>query len=136
MYCHLYQTTTCSERTCVQYGRDEENKSGGKWIVRLKKGVSDRYWEDLLLAIIGDQFGEAGEEICGAVLSVRNGEDILSVWMRADGGRVLRIRYGNPQFLFVLKRTWTSTKLTYCLQRNNEATSRVPARHEGGVEEP
>ncbi|KAL9126486.1 MAG: hypothetical protein Q9217_004468 [Psora testacea] len=71
---------------------DEENKKGGKWIVRLKKGVSDRYWEDLLLAIIGDQFAEAGEEVCGAVLSVRSGEDVLSVWTRIDGGRNIKIR--------------------------------------------
>ncbi|KAK3945177.1 translation initiation factor eIF 4e-like domain-containing protein [Diplogelasinospora grovesii] len=71
---------------------DEENKNGGKWIVRLRKGVADRYWEDLLFAIIGDQFGEASEEVCGAVLSVRNGEDILSIWARANGQRVLKIR--------------------------------------------
>jgi translation initiation factor 4E len=72
---------------------DEENKKGGKWIVRLKKGVADRYWEDMLFAIIGDQFGEASDEVCGVVLSVRNGEDILSIWARTDGGRVLKIRY-------------------------------------------
>jgi len=71
---------------------DDENKKGGKWIVRLKKGVADRYWEDLVLAIVGDQFAEASEEVCGAVLSVRNGEDILSIWTRNDGGRVLKIR--------------------------------------------
>jgi translation initiation factor 4E len=72
---------------------DDENKRGGKWIVRLKKGVADRYWEDLLLAVIGDQFGEASEEVCGAVLSVRSGEDILGIWTRTAGGRVLKIRY-------------------------------------------
>ena len=71
---------------------DEANKKGGKWIVRLKKGVADRYWEDLLLAIIGDQFMEAGEEVCGAVLSVRSGEDVLSVWTKIDGGRNIKIR--------------------------------------------
>ncbi|KAK0752233.1 translation initiation factor eIF 4e-like domain-containing protein [Schizothecium vesticola] len=71
---------------------DEENKHGGKWVVRLRKGVADRYWEDLLLAIIGDQFSEAGDEVCGAVLSVRNGEDIISIWARSDGQRVLKIR--------------------------------------------
>ncbi|KAJ5416678.1 uncharacterized protein N7487_000228 [Penicillium crustosum] len=65
---------------------DEANKRGGKWIVRFKKGVSDRYWEDLLLAMVGDQFAEAGDEVCGAVLSVRGGEDVLSVWTRIDGG--------------------------------------------------
>lgn len=72
---------------------DEANKRGGKWIVRFKKGVSDRYWEDLLLAMVGDQFAEAGDEVCGAVLSVRGGEDVLSVWTRIDGGRNIKIRY-------------------------------------------
>ncbi|KAL4742106.1 translation initiation factor eIF 4e-like domain-containing protein [Aspergillus similis] len=71
---------------------DEANKKGGKWIVRLKKGVADRYWEDLLLAMIGDQFAEASDEICGAVLSVRSGEDVLAVWTRIDGGRNIKIR--------------------------------------------
>ncbi|PKY03858.1 IF4E-domain-containing protein [Aspergillus campestris IBT 28561] len=71
---------------------DEANKKGGKWIVRLKKGVADRYWEDLLLAMVGDQFAEAGDEVCGAVLSVRSGEDVLSVWTRIDGGRNIKIR--------------------------------------------
>lgn len=60
--------------------------------MRLKKGVADRYWEDLLMAIVGDQFGEAGDEVTGAVLSVRNGEDVLSVWTKLDGGRNIRIR--------------------------------------------
>lgn len=71
---------------------DEENKHGGKWILRLKKGVADRYWEDLLLALIGDQFAEASEEVCGAVVSVRSGEDQISIWTRNDGGRNVKIR--------------------------------------------
>ncbi|KAH8702133.1 translation initiation factor eIF 4e-like domain-containing protein [Talaromyces proteolyticus] len=71
---------------------DEANKRGGKWIIRLKKGVADRYWEDLLLAIVGDQFAEAGDEVCGAVLSVRSGEDVMSIWTRIDGGRNIKIR--------------------------------------------
>jgi hypothetical protein len=72
---------------------DEENKRGGKWIIRLKRGVSDRYWEDLLMAMIGDQFAEAAEEVCGAVLSVRSGEDVFSIWTKNDGGRNIKIRY-------------------------------------------
>lgn len=71
---------------------DDENRKGGKWIMRLKKGVADRYWEDLQMAIIGDQFAEAGEEVCGAVLSVRSGEDVLSVWTKNDVGRNVKIR--------------------------------------------
>lgn len=72
---------------------DDENKQGGKWIVRLKKGVADRYWEDLMMAIVGDQLAEVSDEICGVILSVRNGEDILSVWTRTDGGIALKIKY-------------------------------------------
>ena len=72
---------------------DDANKKGGKWIIRLKKGVADRYWEDLLLAIVGDQFMEASDEVSGAVLSVRSGEDVLSVWTANDGGRNIKIRY-------------------------------------------
>ena len=71
---------------------DDENKMGGKWIMRLKKGVADRYWEDLLMAMIGDQFAEASDEVCGAVLSVRSGEDVLSVWTKNNGGRNIKIR--------------------------------------------
>jgi translation initiation factor 4E len=32
---------------------DPQNQKGGKWMVRLKKGLASRYWEDLILAIIG-----------------------------------------------------------------------------------
>jgi translation initiation factor 4E len=71
---------------------DEENKRGGKWILRLKKGVADRYWEQLLMAMIGNQFAEASDEVCGAVLSVRSGEDVLSIWTKNDGGRNIKIR--------------------------------------------
>ena len=67
---------------------DEANMNGGKWIVRLKKGLAARYWEDVLLAVLGGQF-RVGDEICGCVLSVRYQEDILSIWNRsADSRRV------------------------------------------------
>ncbi|XP_041956881.1 eukaryotic translation initiation factor 4E type 2 isoform X1 [Alosa sapidissima] len=49
---------------------DDANKSGGKWIIRLRKGLASRCWENLILAMLGEQF-MVGEEICGAVVSVR-----------------------------------------------------------------
>lgn len=108
---------------------DEANKRGGKWIVRLKKGVADRYWEDLLLAIIGDQFMEAGEEVCGAVLSVRSGEDVLSVWTKIDGGRNIKIRYVSMNSL-------GSTRVLTSLQRDYQAITRFPSRHQYRLEKP
>ena len=61
---------------------DENNKEGGKWIVRLRKGFATRCWENLILAMLGEQF-MVGREICGAVISVRyHTEDIVSIWNR------------------------------------------------------
>ncbi|PAV19592.1 eukaryotic translation initiation factor 4E member 2 [Pyrrhoderma noxium] len=111
---------------------DPLNLQGGKWIIRLKKGTADRLWEELVLAVVGDQFDDCGPssvggfggtptgaadvpswrsgagtgsagvetstatgpngtannpasslsepEICGCTLSVRQHEDIVSVW--------------------------------------------------------
>ncbi|KAI0820297.1 eukaryotic translation initiation factor 4E class II [Trametes gibbosa] len=81
---------------------DPLNLSGGKWIIRLRKGVADRLWEGLVLAVIGDQFDgiedgtqpdvpldgtPSGDwpEICGCTISVRQNEDIISLWNRRDG---------------------------------------------------
>jgi translation initiation factor 4E len=70
---------------------DPLNLPGGKWILRLRKGVADRIWEELVLALIGDQFAgvappheDEWPEICGCTISVRQSEDILSVWNRID----------------------------------------------------
>ena len=106
---HPSQLPTVSDYHIFKEGirpvwEDEANKRGGKWIVRLKKGVSDRYWEDLLFAIVGDQFMEAGEEVCGAVLSVRSGEDVLSVWTKNDGGRNVKIRFVETPMILISRR--------------------------------
>jgi translation initiation factor 4E len=59
------------------------NAKGGKWIIRMPKGLASRYWEEIILALIGGQFaGVPDGHICGAVLSVRYVEDILGVWNR------------------------------------------------------
>lgn len=91
---------------------DRLNISGGKWIIRLRKGVADRLWEDLVLAVIGDQFDRCGNgpaptnaendddddsstaynEICGCTISVRQNEDIISLWNRYEADFKVRER--------------------------------------------
>lgn len=72
---------------------DDANKHGGKWIIRLKKGLASRCWENLILAMLGEQF-MAVEEICGAVVSIRYQDDILCLWNRtaSDTATTTRIR--------------------------------------------
>lgn len=80
---------------------DPSNARGGKWIVRLKKGLASRYWEEVILALIGCQFtGLAYNEICGAVVSIRYSEDIVSVWNRTNDREITeRLRDGIKRVL-------------------------------------
>jgi len=74
---------------------DPMNVRGGQWTVRLRKGLASRYWEELLLALIGSQFTSVPDgEVCGVVISVRYTEDILSIWNKnaSDHEIVDRIR--------------------------------------------
>ncbi|VVC39662.1 Translation Initiation factor eIF-4e,Translation Initiation factor eIF- 4e-like,Eukaryotic [Cinara cedri] len=72
---------------------DESNARGGKWVLRIRKGLASRCWENLILAMLGEQF-MVGDEICGAVVSLRFQEDIISIWNKTsyDQGATNRIR--------------------------------------------
>jgi translation initiation factor 4E len=70
---------------------DDANRNGGKWMIRLRKGLASRFWEYLILAILGEQF-MVGDELCGAVVSVRFQEDIISVWNRTADNKAVRDR--------------------------------------------
>ncbi|XP_059054576.1 eukaryotic translation initiation factor 4E type 2 [Achroia grisella] len=66
---------------------DPANVNGGKWVVRLRKTQTGRAWEDLCMAMLGEQF-MVGAELCGVVLSIRFQEDHLAVWHRTAADAV------------------------------------------------
>eukprot|EP00043_Microstomoeca_roanoka_P015637 m.156745 g.156745 ORF g.156745 m.156745 type:complete len:195 (-) comp16299_c7_seq1:646-1230(-) len=70
---------------------DESNRRGGKLVIRLRKGLAARCWENILFALIGEQF-DVGDDICGAVLAIRPREDLLSVWNRDGDSETLRAK--------------------------------------------
>ncbi len=78
----------------VPVWEDAINRSGGKWTIRLKKGVANRVWENVVMAVIGDRFA-VGDELCGVVLAIKFGEDVLSVWNKTASNKIVirRIRY-------------------------------------------
>ncbi|KAJ1962341.1 hypothetical protein GGI12_002705 [Dipsacomyces acuminosporus] len=90
VYSHLqrpYQVSTITDYHMFRANvrpvwEDPENMNGGKWMIRLRKGLASRLWEKLAMAVVGDVFSVGGE-ICGIVLSIRNSEDILSLWNRS-----------------------------------------------------
>lgn len=61
---------------------DEHCKDGGRWSIRLPKTHTNKYWEDLLLAMIGEQF-RCDNEILGLAISLRPNQDSISLWNRS-----------------------------------------------------
>ncbi|KAM5587801.1 eukaryotic translation initiation factor 4E-1 [Rosa sericea] len=55
--------------------------NGGKWTLSFTKGKSDHSWLHTLLALIGEQF-DHGDEICGAVVNVRNKQEKIAIWTK------------------------------------------------------
>ena len=60
---------------------DEANKNGGRWTIRMNKGFANKLWEDLILAMIGEQF-ELENEINGIVISIKQNGDTIFIWNR------------------------------------------------------
>ncbi|KAK2351428.1 Eukaryotic initiation factor 4E protein [Trifolium repens] len=61
---------------------DPECANGGKWALTSKgKGNLHTAWLEILMALIGEQFGDS-EDICGVVVSVRQWQDKFSLWTK------------------------------------------------------
>lgn len=99
MYCHVVRLQDLPPHTDLHLFKkgiqpmweDSANSKGGKWVIRLRKGQAGRAWENLCMAMLGEQF-MAGNEICGVVVSVRYQEDILSIWNRTASDQMVTTR--------------------------------------------
>lgn len=63
---------------------DEANANGGKWVLTMKNNPAllDRCWQWLAMALVGEDI-EEGDEICGAVVSLRTKVDRIQLWTRS-----------------------------------------------------
>lgn len=63
---------------------DEANANGGKWVLTMKNNpqLLDRCWSWLAMALVGEDLDE-GDEICGAVVSLRSKVDRIQLWTRS-----------------------------------------------------
>lgn len=60
---------------------DPGNVGGGRFIVRLRKGVCARMFEWLVLSLAGASDSPWATTVCGVVLSPRFTDDCLAVWV-------------------------------------------------------
>lgn len=63
---------------------DAANAQGGKWVLTMKNNpvLLDRCWAWLAMALVGEEL-EEGDEICGAVVSLRSKVDRIQLWTRS-----------------------------------------------------
>jgi len=63
---------------------DPANAGGGKWVLTMKNNPTllDRCWSWLAMALVGEEL-EEGDDICGAVVSLRSKVDRIQVWTRS-----------------------------------------------------
>jgi translation initiation factor 4E len=64
---------------------DSQNVSGGKSVLTLPKNGNkseriDEYWLQIVLALAGETMDETGDQINGAVVSIRRSNDRLALW--------------------------------------------------------
>ncbi|CAL4959255.1 unnamed protein product [Urochloa decumbens] len=67
--------------------------NGGKWTISCGRGKSDTMWLHTLLAMIGEQF-DYGDEICGAVVSVRGKQERIAIWTKDAANEAAQISIG------------------------------------------
>ena len=49
---------------------DETCKEGGRWVIKIPKAHTNKVWEDLVYAMLGEQFTQENE-VLGLVLGIK-----------------------------------------------------------------
>jgi translation initiation factor 4E len=72
---------------------DPSNKKGGKFVLTMpkkdsKSGRCDEWWLYTVLALIGESMDLNGNQICGAVVSIRPKQDRIALWLKSSDKQV------------------------------------------------
>jgi len=68
---------------------DAENFNGGKFVLTIAKkdskaGKGDEWWLYTVLAIIGETMDVDGDQVNGAVVSIRKNQDRIALWLKGS----------------------------------------------------
>ncbi|KAH0547547.1 hypothetical protein FGG08_000272 [Glutinoglossum americanum] len=66
---------------------DPRNITGGCWTFRVNKSISEAFWLEVLVLVVGEQLQEVvekGDDICGVTISARFNSHLIMIWNR-DG---------------------------------------------------
>lgn len=94
------QLTPGADFHCFKVGiepkwEDPTCARGGKWSITSPRGksVTDTLWLYTVLDMIGEQFNE-GDEICGAVVSIRTRLEKLALWTKTASNEAAQMSIG------------------------------------------
>lgn len=104
---------------------DPANCDGGKFVLTMRKKGStsekcDEYWLFTVLAIIGETMDTTGDQINGAVVSIRKNQDRVALWLKSS----------EPQLCIEIGERWKkaltleNTTLQYQTHRDSATTGR------------
>lgn len=92
---------------------DPINKSGGRWLINVKKvyNNTDEFWLELvsckpnklsicspillqLLCLIGEGFDEYNDYVCGAFVVIKRSQDRIGIWTKEASNRDANLHIG------------------------------------------
>jgi translation initiation factor 4E len=67
---------------------DPQNVEGGKFVLTIpkndsKSGRCEEWWLYTVLAMIGETMDLHGDQVCGAVVSIRKSQDRIALWLKS-----------------------------------------------------
>lgn len=74
---------------------DPINMAGGKFVYTIQKkvsksGVGDESWMFTVLAVIGETLDLDGDQVVGAVVSIRKSQDRIALWIKCKDKHICR----------------------------------------------
>lgn len=88
MYQHLRRPTAMPYGTTLHIFKkgikpvweDPSLAKGSRFQLKSEKKTTSKYWEDLVLAMIGEQLGSKSDMIAGLVLNLKTQFDKIAIW--------------------------------------------------------
>jgi translation initiation factor 4E len=88
------QLSMNSNYSVFRYGvepswEDPANVNGGKFVLTIpkkdsKNGKCDEWWLYTVLAVVGETMDVSGDEVNGAVVSIRKNQDRIALWLKGS----------------------------------------------------
>ncbi|XP_004292692.1 PREDICTED: eukaryotic translation initiation factor 4E-1-like [Fragaria vesca subsp. vesca] len=72
---------------------DPACSDGGKWTLTFSTGRSDQSWLHTIQALVQEQFNHR-YEICGAVISLRDGQEKIALWTKNAANEAVQVSIG------------------------------------------